>query len=269
MDPHICAALADLNRTFYAGFADDFAATRQGWPLSYERILPHLRDAANVLDLGCGNGRLLAFLVERGWRGQYRGLDSSPKLLAIARRNARQSLSAGEPVCPGQDAGERSAGQPMTPAAAPAQAEFVWADLLSSEWVGAVAGFAPDVIAGLAVLHHIPAAANRIRFVADCAALLRSGGRLIVSTWQFMAAARLRTRILPWAVAGLRDEDVEPDDYLISWGEQAAGRRYCAAIDADALRRLAESAGLEQIDTFYADGREGNLNLYGIYRKPQ
>jgi SAM-dependent methyltransferase len=121
----------------------------------------------------------------------------------------------------------------------------------------------------LAVLHHIPAAANRIRFVADCAALLRSGGRLIVSTWQFMAAARLRTRILPWAVAGLRDEDVEPDDYLISWGEQAAGRRYCAAIDADALRRLAESAGLEQIDTFYADGREGNLNLYGIYRKPQ
>ena len=269
MDPHICAALADLNRTFYAGFADDFAATRQGWPLSYERILPHLRDAANVLDLGCGNGRLLAFLVERGWRGQYRGLDSSLKLLAIARRNARQSLSTGEPVCPGQDAGEGSAGQAMAPAAAPAQAEFVWADLLSCEWVGAVAGFAPEVIAGLAVLHHIPAAANRIRFLADCAALLRSGGRLIVSTWQFMAAARLRTRILPWAAAGLRDEYVEPDDYHISWGEQAAGRRYCAAIDADALRRLAESAGLEQIDTFYADGREGNLNLYGIYRKPQ
>ena len=82
------SALAELNRAFYAKFADDFARTRRGWPPGFERILPHLRPAANVLDVGCGNGRLLAFLIERGWRGRYLGLDSSAGLLAEAEQHA-------------------------------------------------------------------------------------------------------------------------------------------------------------------------------------
>jgi SAM-dependent methyltransferase len=241
MEDRIRSALAELNSAFYARFADDFARTRRGWPPGFERILPYLRPAANVLDVGCGNGRLLAFLAERGWRGQYLGLDNSAKLLSVA--------------CGNIDA-ER--GQ--------THASFVQADLLDRDWPLRVGAFAPDVIVSLAVLHHIPGAAGRARLVKECAELLPSAGILILSSWQFLSAPRLQARILPWTTIGLTDEDMEREDHLVAWGAGAAGRRYCAAIDRDALCNLAAKAGFSPVETFYADGHEGNLNLYGVFQ---
>ena len=86
MNENCRLALAQLNQTFYASFANDFAATRQSWPPSFDRILPHFHLAANVLDVGCGNGRLRAFLRARGWRGRYVGIDNSTGLLAEAAK---------------------------------------------------------------------------------------------------------------------------------------------------------------------------------------
>ena len=315
MDTKTCTILAKLNRAFYTKFAADFARTRRGWPPSFELILPHLRPAANVLDLGCGNGRLLRFLLARGWRGDYVGVDSSTELLVIAAAAAQ----------------EAQAGRELA-------ANFRHADLLDPDWSAKLGHLTPDVIVALAVLHHIPGAANRARFIADCAKLLSPGGTLIVSTWQFMTSPRLRKRVLPWDVIGLSDADVEPGDYLLSWGKEAegqrpsaprhrfaqhpsgtgrassgttlrqaggealepqgppfdkravrlsnrrdrpsaspstspsmnsghrSGQRYCAFIERDALGGLAAGAGLELVETFYADGKEGNLNLYGVFR---
>jgi SAM-dependent methyltransferase len=140
------------------------------------------------------------------------------------------------------------------------------ADLLEPGWAaGLTTGF--DAVAALAVLHHIPAETYRVRLVAQCAELLRPRGIFIVSTWQFLGTPRLRTRILPWSRVGLKDEDVEPGDYLLSWGAGAAGQRYCAAIGEEDLRLLATEAGLAPVEMLYADGHEGNLSLYGVFRK--
>ena len=166
MDETTRSALAELNRTFYAGFAGDFARTRRGWPLGFERILPHLRSAANVLDVGCGNGRLLSFLTERGWHGRYLGVDGSAGLLAAAEQNLEAPALTRRPAS-------------------------ALLDLLSPHWAAPLAGFAPDAIACLAVLHHIPGAAHRARLVAECADLLEPGGILIISVWQFLSTPRL------------------------------------------------------------------------------
>lgn len=249
MNRETCAALLELNRRFYTQFAGDFARTRQSWPAGFELILPHLWPAANVADLGCGNGRLLSFLAGRGWRGRYLGVDSSAALLAVAAANA--------------------------PRAGAIHADFRRADLaaLDDDLSGLTAALgrgAWDAVTSLAVLHHIPGRPRRAALVAACADLLRPAGVLVVSTWQFLTSPRLRARILPWELVGLRAEDVEPDDYLLPWGEGAAGQRYCAAINEAALCELAEApaAGLARTAIFYADGHEGNLNLYGIFRKP-
>ena len=251
MDPNTSAALAELNRAFYTRFAGDFARTRRTWPPSFERILPYMRSAINLLDLGCGNARLFAFMLEHGWSGHYTGLDGSEALLAIAAHNA--GLSAGHDSV--------------------TFARFVLADLLSPDWTSRLAdsdepsalwpSFAS--IAALAVLHHIPGAAQRARFVAACGSLLAPAGKLVISTWQFLGSTRLQARILPWRAAGISESEVEPGDYLLSWGEGAAGQRYCAAIGLDDLVALADAAGLEAVETFYADGHEGNLNLYAVF----
>jgi SAM-dependent methyltransferase len=257
MKPEIRTALLELNRAFYARFAGEFARTRRTWPPGFDRILPYLRPAASVLDLGCGNGRLLSFLVDRGWRGGYAGVDGSRELLAEAQALATTVSAPGIATC------------------------FAHADLLTPGWqleCGAQAELARSASAAeaelphskgaitcLAVLHHMPGGEQRARFLREVTGLLAPGGKLVISTWQFMTSGRLRERVLPWETVGLRDEDVEPGDYLVAWGEGAAGHRYCAFIDRDALDGLAAQAGLSLVDAFYADGHEGNLNLYGVY----
>jgi tRNA (uracil-5-)-methyltransferase TRM9 len=242
MDPKTCTFLRDLNRSFYAAFAGDFARTRRSWPPGFDVILSYLPPGTNVMDLGCGNGRLLAFLAARGWHGRYLGVDSNPHLLSLAQEAAQH--------CPA------------------IEAAFLRADLLDDlAWRTSLGGSPPARIVCLAVLHHIPGRSNRARFLAGCAALLPPGGLVILSTWQFLGAERLRGRILPWTTVGLRPEDVEPGDYLLGWGGGAAGHRYCAAIDEADLGALAAEAGLARVDTFRADGKEGNLNLYGVFER--
>jgi SAM-dependent methyltransferase len=241
MNAQTRAILAEVNRAFYSRFAGDFAATRQSWPPGFKSILPYLAPAFNVLDLGCGNGRLLRFLAASGWRGRYIGLDSSAGLLAIAEAQARDLPQV--------------------------QFELMEADLLDTGWADHVTSPQPEAAAALAVLHHIPGRSARARFVTEAATCLTPGGALIMSTWQFMTTPRLRDHILPWARVGLSVADVEPGDYLLSWGQGAAGERYCAAIDETELRGTAAAAGLSTVGTWLADGHEGNLNLYGVFRR--
>jgi tRNA (uracil-5-)-methyltransferase TRM9 len=239
MDLKTCTLLADLNRAFYATFAADFARTRRGSPPGFDLILSYLPPGANVLDLGCGNGRFLAFLAARGWHGSYLGIDNDPQLLSLAERVERPA--------PG------------------ISASFLCADLMDAAWPVRLTGGRPDCIVCLAVLHHIPGRGNRERLVAGCAALLPPGGILILSTWQFVSAERLRARILPWATIGLNSAAVEAGDYLLGWGQGGSGRRYCASIGPEELCALTTEAGLTQTESFFSDGKEGNLNLYGVF----
>jgi tRNA (uracil-5-)-methyltransferase TRM9 len=238
MQPQTVAALLTLNRQFYARFAGDFARTRRSWPPGFDRILPYLQTASNVMDLGCGNARLLAFLGAKNWQGSYTGMDSSEDLLVEA-----QSTAQAYPQIPSR---------------------FIVSDLLIDDWAHAIAG-SFDSLVSLAVLHHIPGAQNRRRFLVQCADLLAPSRCLIVSTWQFMTSERLRKRLAPWKVAGISESSVESGDYLVGWGEGAPGMRYCAFIDEPTLVTLAAEAGLICTETFLSDGHEGNLNLYGVF----
>ena len=245
MDPTVRSALIGLNRTFYARFALDFARTRSGWPAGFDLILPYLGRAANVLDLGCGNGRLLTFLAKHGWVGRYVGADSSRELLDLAEQAIRT----------------------LPPDGIGIDARFEAIDFVDPDWTSRLGTSTFDAIAALAVLHHIPGKEQRIEFLTACRAVLGPRGILVISTWQFLAAPRLRAHILPWATVGLADAGLEAGDYLLSWGEGAEGRRYCAAIDEDELEREASRAGLSVVETIRADGREGNLNLYAMMRE--
>ncbi len=239
MRPGAVAALLALNRQFYARFAGDFSRTRRTWPPGYLRILPYVPSGFNVLDLGCGNGRFLVFLAEKGWTGRYVGVDSSEGLLADAHLTAAQHPDIAS--------------------------MFILADLFEEQWVENLVPQGPfAALISLAVLHHIPGHSHRVAFLARCARLLPPTAPLIVSTWQFMTSERLQKRLVPWETVGISPEELEPEDYLVGWGEGSPGARYCAYIDEGEIKTMAAEAGLAVSKTFFSDGHEGNLNLYAV-----
>ncbi len=238
MDAKIRQALLDLNQAFYQDFATSFSQTRRRLQPGVVRVLAGLDPAANLLDLGCGNGELWRWLAGRGHHGRYTGLDFSPGLLEDAHQ--------ANPT--------------------PTQAQFLLCDLSSPGWQ---TGLNPpyDVVFAFAALHHIPGVARRLALVQDAAGLLAPGGRFIHSHWQFLNSPRWQARVQPWDRAGLDPQAVEPGDYLLDWRSGGTGLRYVHMFSEAELAEMAQQAGFSVEETFSSDGKEGNLALYQTWRK--
>jgi len=70
----------------YDSIAKDFSKTRH---IPWEELsvfIPYLPDGGKILDLGCGNGRLLKVIQSAGKKYEYLGVDFSDKLLEQARQ---------------------------------------------------------------------------------------------------------------------------------------------------------------------------------------
>lgn len=250
--------LLALNRQFYATVAVEFDRTRQSLPLGMTTLAAKLgatlagrpllqgSKQVSVLDAGCGNGRFARALAQAGVRCAYTGLDADARLLQLAREQTGDlPESAGLPV------------------------RFVQADLADPAWAAALGpGARFDAIACLAVLHHFPGLALRRRLVAELAALLKPGGVLALSTWQFLTAERFTAKLADWATIGVEPAEVEAGDALLPWNQGAPALRFVHQLDLPEVEALAAAAGLAVVDSFRADGKEGNLNLYVLLARP-
>jgi hypothetical protein len=115
------------------------------------------------------------------------------------------------------------------------------------------------------VLHHIPGEKLRLDILKTIHNLLAEGGRFIHSNWQFLNSPRLRQRVRKWSEVGLSESDVDEDDYLLDWRSGGTGLRYVHHFSEAELAELAESSGFEIVETFYSDGKEGNLGIYQVW----
>ena len=228
MDDQTIHRLNAINREFYRVTADEFDQTRgRPWP-GWARLLPHLRAPLSVLDVGCGNGRLGVYLNEHFDEVDYHGVDSNPALLA----RAQASLPDG--VFTERDVVE----QP------PDEGQY-------------------DLVALFGVIHHIPGAQQRQAFMQALAARVGPGGMLAFACWRFYDFERFRARITPWP----EDVVVEAHDYLLDWRRGETALRYCHFVDDDEHAALVAATGLEEIDTYRADGFRGTVNRYSLLRR--
>ena len=238
MNARTVEQLLALNRAFYTQFATTFARTRKAERLNVQPMMPYITDGVKVLDVGCGNGRLAERLEREGRHIKYVGVDWIPELIEAA--NARKTRLKN------------------------IVAEFRTADLTTAQWATMAHDEAPfDVIVALAVLHHLPSYALRERVLRDCHALLRVGGHVIMTNWQFMQDARLRSKIVSWAQLGIDADEVEAGDALLDWKRGGEGYRYCHQLTADEIARMARPH-FRVVTQFPA---EKELNLWSVLQR--
>lgn len=234
--------LLAVNRDFYAAVSRDFDLTRSsiapGMREALNRLYPDDATSPNrrrVLDAGCGNGRFAWALDARAISADYLGIDADAGLLALARAQSDTLKTV--------------------------RSSFRQHDLMDTPWTE-LGRF--NLVACLAVLHHMPGRALRVSLMRSLASVLAPGGRLLISTWQFLDDERLRSRVQPWEAIGLSASDVEPGDALLPWDQGVHALRYAHHIDVREVTDLAAAASLTIADVFPADGKSGRLNLYTI-----
>jgi SAM-dependent methyltransferase len=120
------------------------------------------------------------------------------------------------------------------------------------------------------ILHHVPSHAHRRELLRGLGERLAPGGILALTTWQFEAFARFQNRLVPWtdynrtAAEPIETAQLEKGDHLLPWGDEGIAHRYCHFTSEEDTRALLEGLSFEMIDSYAADGREGNLNRYFI-----
>jgi SAM-dependent methyltransferase len=241
-----------LNQRFYSEHAAAFSATRdRPWP-GFARALEltadalqarssRVADTLRVLDVGCGNGRLIVPLRERfGERFAYTGVDASQALLALARR--------------------RYAGAP---------ARYAHADFVATAPEQALPRGRFELVALFGVLHHVPDEAQRRALIRVAAARLAPGGVLAFTLWRFDESARFARHCLNGAEQqelarelAFDATELDAGDQLLRWGDGELRLRYCHFCDDAEIERLAAAAALAPLARFRSDGEGDRLNDY-------
>lgn len=266
--------LDHLNHQFYQKTARDFAASRwQAWP-GWKQLLPDFEQKVkestpiNVLDVGCGGGRLARFLhnnlIETSKGGlaeldsvssnngthNYLGVDRSLELLDISTKLAPKKSTSW-------------------------QASFAQMDLVRSlvhdtliADLQNISSNQPDIICLFAVTHHIPSFKLRQRLITNLADWLAPNGLLMVSSWQFLNSHKQRDRLIDPISVGLDPTDWEENDYIMDWRAGAEiTYRYCHYMNNDEEVAILKTIDLQVINEFFADGVTRNMNHYLVLQK--
>lgn len=220
------AAAAIVQRTIaqYNRIAPDFDRTRNQSE-DCSALAAYVKRGFLVLDVGCGNGRLVPVLRDTGIN--LIGCDASEKLIASCREKYADDMRAG-------------------------WLGFTVADALTLPFDGKQF----DVVFALAMLHHIPSGAMRQSLMRDLHAITKRDGRCVGTVWNLRSSAfRERYSIdeqLSKPKSGWDSGDVE-----IPW--RASGDeevlRYCHAFTTDELRELFESSGWH-VESLYPVARD-------------
>lgn len=240
--------LNSINKKFYDDIAQDFSQSREHfWP-GWQKLSPYITSLAQtknkltILDLGCGNGRFADFLrsqfPEMNW--EYIGIDSNNSLLSIARDTYQNT-----------------------------HIQFLNKDIVESlnQEKDFLDDITYDVIVGFGVLHHIPSKKLREAFLTEINKHLHTNGIACVTIWRFMDIDRLEKKKVSPETVAIKENELEENDYFISWKRGTTAYRYCHYTDEVEQSELITAARFSLKKSFLADGREGEGNNYLILEK--
>jgi len=221
-----------LEKTYkdYNAIAKDFSSTRRFVWKGLEPLHDYASPGDRVLDLGCGNGRLLQIFKEIDI--VYTGTDGSEKLIEIAKKTYPNTT-------------------------------FQVADALHLPF--STNSF--DKVYTIAVLHHIPSKELRLEFLEGVRRVLRPGGALILTVWDLRGGRGLRMNLRFGLLKVLCLSKLDFRDVFVPWRKSC--RRYIHCFTKRELIKLTEKAGFRVKEIGILKMTEGGkqTNIYIVAQK--
>lgn len=206
--------MLEIVKNGYNDVAAEFDATRKKalWPMIY-KFTSGIKNGDYILDLACGNGRLLEALKDK--KINYLGADNSEELLNLAKQNY-----------PGE--------------------KFILSDMLNLD---GVEDGKFNYIFCLAALQHIPSQELRIAALKKIHSKLGASGRLIISNWNLWARPVFKHKLIKrYLLRFFKSYREDWNDLIFPWKDatgQEKSQRYYHAFTGQELKYLALSAGFK------------------------
>ncbi len=210
----------------YNLISSHFSSTRKRPWRDFEFLFEDLQQGAEVLDLGCGNGRFFEVFKKKGVN--YKGVDKAEKLIEKAKNKLPK-------------------------------VDFLVGDGLDLPF----SANSFDYVFSVAVFHHLPSMESRIKFLKEIKRVLKSGGEARVSVWNLLETDKkvyfsdLGKKII--GKIGFRD-------LFLPWKNdkgEVVTERYYHAFKKKELKELAEKAGFVTKKVFIAgEGVKSNIFLF-------
>lgn len=229
MDREVALKILDEVRQSYDNIAEDFSRTRYSVWEEFKPLGQYAKDGDKILDLGCGNGRFIELF--RGKNIEYAGIDNSHKLIEIARQKYPDG-------------------------------NFQAFDGLKIPYPDNYF----DAIYSIAVFHHIPGDQLRQEFLTEAKRVLKSGGKLILSTWYLwhnISFWKLFFKFTFKRITGKSSFDFF--DITEPWGK--ISERYFHNFRKGELKRLIKKVGFETERFFVSRRGPRNKNLLVVAKK--
>ena len=229
MDSSYTRYLLKKTRDDYNLIAEDFSRTRWNIWAEFNIFREYVADGDKVLDVGCGNGRLLELLKDK--KINYTGVDLSEKLIGLARNRYPQN-------------------------------SFLVADNLNLPFPAN----SFDKVFSIAVLHTIPSQELRKKAIAELKRVLKVDGLLFITVWDIWRKDTLPLLLKYSFLKLIGKSKLDFGDAFVPWANKT--ERYYHFFAKKELVSLAKEAGLNIIKKGVAKNERGRRsNIYLITKK--
>ncbi len=214
---------AQALESIYDEIADEFDTTRQYPWGELSLLFKDTPTASKILDLGCGNGRLVQMFKQKNC--EIHGVDISERLLYLAQKKHPKTI-------------------------------FYKADFLDLPFPDQ----SFDEVWCIAAFHHAPNASARKKTLQQIHRILKPGGKFVLTVWNLWDQKKYviqkkkafwRSCFLPWW---------KKRDFLIPWGKNKK-MRYYHSFDIQHLQKLLCSTHFEILEYWGShNGFKGNIS---------
>lgn len=216
--------LLDIVEKNYNNIAREFNETRKKelWQ-ELLNITKSIKDNDKILDVGCGNGRIIDALIEK--KIKYQGVDQSTELINLAKKNYSNIPNAKFSVGKIQNLNTIKE--------------------VNFNWVFAVA-----------VLHHLPGVNLQVDALKQLKNKVKRDGRIVVSVWRLWNKEKYRKMIIKFSLLKIIGKNkMDWGDITFDWigkKNDLPSKRYYHAFTKRGLKKVADKAGLK-VEKIYKD----------------